>query len=121
MMSGYEPEVSLAVRIPKSHETTGLVEDNSERESNTDIDTILMSYGFEYIDTTGEVPLRRTVDAGDEFRSTEGLYTVKSLRSCKLWIEIDLFDARYTSSSSGVGCPEHYYVAFNEIRSQRIS
>ena len=75
MMGGYEPEVSLAVRIPKSDETTGLVENHSETEgeSNTNIDTVLMSYGFEYIDATGQVPLRRTGEVGDELFSTDGL------------------------------------------------
>lgn len=74
-MGGYEPEVCLAVRIPKSDETTGLVEEHSEmeRESNTDIDTVLMSYGFEYIDATGQVPLRRTGEVGDELSPTDGL------------------------------------------------
>jgi len=77
MMGGYEPEVSLAVRIPKSDETVGLVEDNSEteKENNTDIDTVLMSYGFEYIDATGDVPLRRTRDDGNELPSTDGNYS----------------------------------------------
>lgn len=73
MMGGYEPEVSLAVRIPKSTEMTGLVEDNSEIENNTDIDTILMSYGFEYIDATGEVPVRRTGDDGNELSATDDI------------------------------------------------
>ena len=74
MMGGYEPEVSLAVRIPKSDETAGLVEDNSEaqKENNTDTDAILMSYGFEYIDATGKVPLRRTGDGGNELPSADG-------------------------------------------------
>ena len=73
-MGGYEPEVCLAVRIPKSDETI-LVEDHSEteKESNTDIDTVLMSYGFEYIDATGQVPLRQTGEVGDELSSTVGL------------------------------------------------
>lgn len=75
MMGGYEPEVSLAVRIPKSDETTGLVEDHSETENNTDIDATLMSYGFEYIDATGQVPLRRTGEVGDGLSSTDGLQT----------------------------------------------
>lgn len=72
MMGGYEPEVSLAIRIPKCDETAGLVEDHNEtnRENDTDIDTVLMSYGFEYIDATGEVPLRRTGE--DELPSTDG-------------------------------------------------
>ena len=76
-MGGHEPEVCLAVRIPKSDETTGLVEDHSEteKESNTDIDTVLMSYGFEYIDATGQVPLRQTGEVGDELSSTVGLQT----------------------------------------------
>ena len=75
MMGGYEPEVSLAVRIPKSDETAGLVEDHSEteRENNTDIDTALLSYGFEYIDATGEVPPRRTGEVEDELHPTDGL------------------------------------------------
>jgi hypothetical protein len=74
-MGGYEPEVSLAVRISKSEETAGLVEDHNEteRQNNTDIDTVLMSYGFEYIDATGEVPLRRTREFEDELSSTDGL------------------------------------------------
>jgi len=48
MMGGYEPGISLAMRIPKSDETAGLVEDNSEaqKENNTDTDAILMSHGF---------------------------------------------------------------------------
>ena len=77
-MDGYEPEVALAVRIPKSSETAGLVEDHSEtqKESNTDVDTNLMSYGFEYIDATGEVPLRRSGDDGSEFPPTDGLHAI---------------------------------------------
>jgi len=72
MMGGYEPEVCLAVRIPKSDETTGLVEDHSEKsgESNTDIDTVLMSYGFEYIDATGQAPLCQTGEVEGELSST---------------------------------------------------
>lgn len=79
MMNGYEPEVSLAVRIPKSDETAGLVEDNSEteKENNADIDAVLMSHGFEYIDATGQVPLRRTGDVGDKLPSIDGLYTIQ--------------------------------------------
>jgi hypothetical protein len=75
MMGGNEPEVSLAVRIPKCDETAGLVEDHSEteRENNTDIDTVLLSYGFEYIDATGEVPSRRTGKVEDELHPTDGL------------------------------------------------
>jgi hypothetical protein len=75
-MGGYEPEVCLAVRIPKSDETTGLVEDHSEMEgeSNADIDTVLMSYGFEYVDATVQVPLRRRGVVGDEL-STDGVQT----------------------------------------------
>ena len=77
MMGGYKPEVCLAVRISKSDETTGLVEDHgeTERESNTDIDTVLMSYGFEYIDATDQVPLNRTGEVGDELSSTDGVQT----------------------------------------------
>ena len=82
MMGGYEPEVSLAVRIPKNDETAGLVEDHSEeRENNTDIDTALLSYGFEYIDATGEIPLRRTGEIEDELPSADGLQTTQSLDS----------------------------------------
>jgi hypothetical protein len=75
-MGGYDPEVCLAVRIPKSDETTGLVEDpgETERESNTDIDTVLMSYGFEYIDATGQDPLRQPGKVEDELSSTVGLH-----------------------------------------------
>ncbi|KAF8799000.1 hypothetical protein BYT27DRAFT_6887396 [Phlegmacium glaucopus] len=90
MMGGYEPEVSLAVRIPKSDETAGLVEDNSEtqRENNTDIDTILISYGFEYIDATGDVPLRRTGDDGSELLPTDGLHTFNPCRSLRNFLNL---------------------------------
>lgn len=119
MMSGYEPEVCLAVRIPKSDETTGLVEDHSEteKESNTDIDTVLMSYGFEYIDATGQVPLRQTGEVGDELSSTVGLQPYLILGVFRLIFTFFLgFASRYTSSSSGVGCVEHHHVAIYEIR-----
>ena len=54
----YEPEVALAVRIPCTH-SSAETEDEGEDE-NTDIDSMLLSYGFEYVDAT------RSVEGGDE-------------------------------------------------------
>lgn len=56
-LSAYEPEVSLAVRISKlGAKTTSPVISNTSNvnseDENMDIDTILMSFGFEYVDAT---------------------------------------------------------------------
>ena len=47
--AAYEPEVCLAVRIPGPQD----VEEGARevgQEEDTEIDTTLMSYGFEYVD-----------------------------------------------------------------------
>ncbi|KDR82914.1 hypothetical protein GALMADRAFT_238566 [Galerina marginata CBS 339.88] len=61
-LGGYEPEVCLAVRIPKA--ATG-VDDNAD--DNADIDSTLMSFGFEYVDAreTGREPSRVSSDEHD--------------------------------------------------------
>jgi len=51
----YEPEVALAVRIPRVEEAKGDI----SGEDNGDIDSMLMSLGFEYVDATGS-------DEGDD-------------------------------------------------------
>jgi hypothetical protein len=62
-LSAYEPEVSLAIRISKldakiaSPVISNTANANSEDE-NMDIDTTLMSFGFEYVDATREVSSR---------------------------------------------------------------
>ena len=56
-LSAYEPEVSLAVRISKlgskiaSPVLSNTANVNPEDE-NMDIDTMLISFGFEYVDAT---------------------------------------------------------------------
>jgi len=47
----YEPEVALAVRIPRVEaETKG--DKGQDEDENGDIDSMLMSLGFEYVDAT---------------------------------------------------------------------
>ncbi|KIM40849.1 hypothetical protein M413DRAFT_445631 [Hebeloma cylindrosporum] len=55
--SGYEPEVSLAVRISKKAASPDTADVKSEDE-NMDIDTTLISFGFEYVDATREASSR---------------------------------------------------------------
>ncbi|CAA7262935.1 unnamed protein product [Cyclocybe aegerita] len=70
----YEPEVSLAVRIPApksdAEPSTSLARKNDDAEDdgmNGDIDNTLVSYGFEYID--GTRPLEASTSAsGTELR-----------------------------------------------------
>ncbi|KAJ6559102.1 hypothetical protein DFH09DRAFT_519530 [Mycena vulgaris] len=52
-MRGYEPEVSLAVRLPPSGAAEADNDDNEE-EDEAEIDEFLSSNGFEFIDTSEE-------------------------------------------------------------------
>ena len=61
----YEPEVALAVRIPRAH--TSETTDDQRENGNGDIDSMLMSHGFEYVDATN------TEDHGAENGMEEGM------------------------------------------------
>ncbi|EDR13708.1 uncharacterized protein LACBIDRAFT_308990 [Laccaria bicolor S238N-H82] len=54
-----EPEVSLAVRIQRDGVVDVIANGTTKDEENANIDGILMSYGFEYIDATGLIPPQR--------------------------------------------------------------
>jgi hypothetical protein len=54
-MSGYEPEVALAVRVARMDgEGEGKNEDGDEEEEEAEIDEFLSESGFEFIDASGE-------------------------------------------------------------------
>jgi hypothetical protein len=73
---GYEPEVCLAVRIPKPTAPAAVLSGNQPNvdettvvdDGNTDIDSTLMSFGFEYVDATRELisPKDRDPDTADD-------------------------------------------------------
>jgi len=79
-MTAYEPEVSLAVRISRLDSkaaspiisTTANVNASNPEDENMDIDTSLMSFGFEYVDATREVSSRM----GSESDSPGGKFFV---------------------------------------------
>ncbi|KAF8889984.1 hypothetical protein CPB84DRAFT_1849207 [Gymnopilus junonius] len=83
-VGGYEPEVCLAVRIPKRAAAAAAAdvslsapqavsepadadksEDGEEEEDNADIDSTLMSFGFEYVDATQETTRTSMREADD--------------------------------------------------------
>jgi len=55
-MSGYEPEVSLAVRVAPSSSAEQDDKDDEEDEEEAEIDEFLSSNGFEFIDASEETP-----------------------------------------------------------------
>lgn len=62
--AGYDPEVCLAVCIPRAQEETA--GENEVQEEDTEVDTTLMSYGFEYVDGRQEsLPRAELADADD--------------------------------------------------------
>ncbi|KAF8158084.1 hypothetical protein B0H34DRAFT_674567 [Crassisporium funariophilum] len=69
LIGEYEPEVALAVQIPRSGSTDGLTEvgeDSADTMQNdSDVDATLMSYRFEYVDATGEMVTRRPRNNND--------------------------------------------------------
>ena len=70
-LSAYEAEVSLAVRISKSDVKTAspLISNTNVdlEDENMDVDTTLISFGFEYVDATRKVSsrLRSESDSSD--------------------------------------------------------
>ena len=79
--ASYEPEVCLAVRIPGAVRADGVPapEPEEEQDENADIDTTLMSFGFEYVDGTSEA-VPRTEKAADDV--DQGAFL--SILSCRL-------------------------------------
>ncbi len=64
-LSGYEPEVVLAVRLGKGEFVLSDPEDGTEEDS--DIDGFLSSNGFEFVDATVVTPLLRAKrEEGDD-------------------------------------------------------
>lgn len=62
-LSGYEPEVSLAVRVKQESPPS---DPDDEVEDNSEIDEYLSSKGFEYIDATQESKLKPTGNDEDD-------------------------------------------------------
>jgi len=87
-LSAYEAEVSLAVRISKlDAKTASLLTSNTNvnlEDENMDIDTRLISFGFEYVDATREISSR----LGSESDPSDGELFTLSLRvsiDCKTY------------------------------------
>ncbi|KAF8158904.1 hypothetical protein K438DRAFT_2025967 [Mycena galopus ATCC 62051] len=79
-MSGYEPEVALAVRIAPSNSTEEQDKDDEEEEDGAEIDEFLSSNGFEFIDASEETP------HGDSFsQGIPGLPRVLDALSTIMW------------------------------------
>lgn len=90
---GYEPEVCLAVRIPKPTPPTVLSgnrpnvdETTIADDGNTDIDSTLMSFGFEYVDATRELisPKDRDPDTADDGELLLTICTLPHLRARRI-------------------------------------
>lgn len=66
-VASYEPEVCLAVRIVGAARADGVpaAEPKEEQDENADIDTTLMSFGFEYVDGTSEAVPRAEGSSDD--------------------------------------------------------
>jgi len=74
-LSGFEPEVCLAVRTPPQTlppQMASPAPDEGEEEDDSEIDAFLSSHGFEFIDATEEQASSRIEDDPDSNSWSEG-------------------------------------------------
>ncbi|KJA17450.1 hypothetical protein HYPSUDRAFT_46397 [Hypholoma sublateritium FD-334 SS-4] len=85
--ASYEPEVCLAVRIAAAARADGVpaLELDEEQDENADIDTTLMSFGFEYVDGTSEAVPRAETGADDVDQDIPRLPRVIDALSTIMW------------------------------------
>jgi hypothetical protein len=101
-MSGYEPEVSLAVRLPPSGGTEADRDDDEDDEA--EIDEFLSSNGFEFIDASTE----RSSESEEEL----GPFSQGSLTTPQCIFLVDgVIVSRYPRLSSCTRRSQHHHVA----------
>ncbi|KAJ3485891.1 hypothetical protein NLJ89_g11858 [Agrocybe chaxingu] len=105
----YEPEVSLAVRIPApksdAEPSTSLARKNDDAEddgTNGDIDNTLMSYGFEYIDGTQSLEASTSTSGPESLDDVPGLPRVLDALSTIMWPSMKSATKGGSSSSKGL-------------------
>ncbi|KAJ7147046.1 hypothetical protein C8R43DRAFT_1011638 [Mycena crocata] len=85
-VSGYEPEVALAVRVAALGDAEAGNEDDDDEEEDAEIDEFLSSNGFEFVDASEETPVSEDPEEYGSFsQGIPGLPRVLDALSTIMW------------------------------------